>query len=241
MMNNSTDEQRFLQLQSLPINDLQTLLTFAGESRTGKRPELIDRCHALIKKSKIIREKCDELHNKRFGSGELPTIPYPKDSTNTMRPSHHHHSHHGNIDVTFQPFTFNEDLCVISPPYTVAPAKQTANGTQSLVSFYFLLTAQQASGSKQNKTCLLNNIDQIYLDVGTSTYFNADQSKIEYRKQILLRFTTIGGHDHMHNNSFVPDKLPPNLCVIVNGRVVPLPQPKPTAKPNSDVIRPGIR
>lgn len=45
----------------------------------------------------------------------------------------------------------------------------------------------------------------------------------------------------MHNNSFVPDKLPPNLCVIVNGRVVTLPQPKPTAKPNSDVIRPGKR
>jgi hypothetical protein len=44
----------------------------------------------------------------------------------------------------------------------------------------------------------------------------------------------------MNNGINAPDKLPPNLYVIVNNRVVPLPQPKPTAKPNSDVIRPGI-
>jgi hypothetical protein len=43
----------------------------------------------------------------------------------------------------------------------------------------------------------------------------------------------------MNNGINAPDKLPPNLYVIVNNRVVPLPQPKPTAKPNSDVIRPG--
>jgi hypothetical protein len=44
----------------------------------------------------------------------------------------------------------------------------------------------------------------------------------------------------MSNGITAPDKLPPNLYVIVNNRIVPLPQPKPTAKPNSDVIRPGI-
>jgi hypothetical protein len=80
---------------------------------------------------------------------------------------------------------------------------------------------------------------ELNLDVATSTFFNTDQSKIEYRKQILLRFTTIGG-DSMNSGINAPDKLPPNLYVIVNNRVVPLPQPKPTAKPNSDVIRPGI-
>ena len=76
-------------------------------------------------------------------------------------------------------------------------------------------------------------------DVATSTFFNTDQSKIEYRKQVLLRFTTIGG-DSMNSGMSAPDKLPPNLYVIVNNRVVSLPQPKPTAKPNSDVIRPGM-
>ncbi len=151
-MNNLTDEQRYLQLQSLPINDLQTLLTFAGQSRTGKRQELIDRCHSLIKSSITIREKCEELHNKRFGQGEKVTIPYPRDSTNTLRTTHHHlHSNQQqNIDIRFAPFTFNEDLCIISPPHTVASTKQPANGSQSLVNFYFLLSAQQASGLKCN-------------------------------------------------------------------------------------------
>ena len=159
-MNSSSDEQRFIQLQALPINDLQTLLTFGGQSRTGKRNELIDRCLALVKSSKIIREKCDELHNKRFGHGELPTIPYPKDSTNTPRTGNHHsHSNQQqNIDVRFAPFTFNEDLCVISPPHTVASAKQGANGPQSLVNFYFLLTAQQASGKKETHAWWLTSM-----------------------------------------------------------------------------------
>jgi hypothetical protein len=147
-MSNLTDEQRYLQLQTLPINDLQTLLTFAGQSRTGKRQELIERCHSLMKTSITIREKCEELHNKRFGQGEKATIPYPRDSTNTMRttPHHLHANQQQNIDIRFTPFTFNEDLCVISPAHTVASAKQSVNGPQSLVNFYFLLSAQQASG-----------------------------------------------------------------------------------------------
>ncbi|CAF1297088.1 unnamed protein product [Rotaria magnacalcarata] len=221
-MSNLTEEQHYVQLQALPINDLQTLLTFAGQSRTGKRQELIDRCHASLKASMIIRGKCEELHNKRFGLGDKQTIPYPRDSTNTVRNTHLHlHANQQtNIDICFTPFTFNEDICVISPPHAIASSKQAVNGTQSLANFYFLLTAQQAS------------------DVATSTFFNTDQSKIEYRKQILLRFTTIGG-DSTFNYTNAPDKLPPNLHVIVNSRAVLLPQPKPTAKPNSDVIRPG--
>ncbi|UJR25613.1 hypothetical protein I4U23_006965 [Adineta vaga] len=150
-MNTLTDEQRFIQLQSLPINDLQTLLTFAGQSRTGKRQELIERCHNLIKSSIPIREKCEELHNKRFGQGDKPTIPYPRDSTNTIRTGQHpmHTNQQQNIDIRFAPFTFNEDLYVISPPHTVASAKQSTNGPQSLINFYFLLSAQQASGSNR--------------------------------------------------------------------------------------------
>lgn len=151
-MSNITEEQRYLQLQALHINDLQTLLTFAGQSRTGKRQDLIDRCSVLIKSSHLIREKCDELYNKRVGPGEKPSIPYPRDTTNTMRTGQHQtHSHQqSNIDVRFAPFTFNEDLCVISPPHTVPPSKQTVNGSQSMVNCYFLLSAQQASGSKKN-------------------------------------------------------------------------------------------
>jgi hypothetical protein len=83
----------------------------------------------------------------------------------------------------------------------------------------------------------LINFIEFYLDIATSTYLGTDQSTLEYRKQIILRFTTIG--DSTNNGVYVLDKLPPNLYIIVNNRVVTLPQPKPTTKPNSDVIRPG--
>jgi hypothetical protein len=142
-MSHLPDEQSLLQLKSLSINDLQLLLTFAGQSRTGKRYELIENCYTLIKSSKIIREKFEELYNKRFGQGEIPTIPYPKDLKNTLRTTHQQHL---NIDIRFLPLTFNEELCVISQPHPVPPIKQLANGSQSLANFYFLLTAQQASG-----------------------------------------------------------------------------------------------
>jgi len=142
-MSHLPDEQTLNQLKSLPINDLQLLLTFAGQSRTGKRYELIEHCYTLIKSSKTIREKFEELYNKRFGQGDIPTIPYPKDLKNTLRTTHQQHL---NIDVRFFPLTFNEELCLISQPHPVPPVKQLANGSQSLANFYFLLSAQQASG-----------------------------------------------------------------------------------------------
>jgi hypothetical protein len=232
-MSNLSDDHYLVQLKSLSINDLQLLLTFAGQSRTGKRHELIEHCYTLIKSSKIIREKFEELYNKRYGQGDIPTIPYPKDLKNTLKTTYQPQL---NIDIRFFPLTFNEELCIISQSHPIPPVKQLPNGTQNLVNFYFLLSAQQASGLKIEN--LFNKKKMIcLLDVATSTYFNIDQSKLEFSKQILLRFTTIG--DATNNGIYVLDKLPPNLHVIVNNRVVALPQPKPTAKPNSDVIRPG--
>lgn len=148
-MTNFSEEHYVLQLKSLPINDLQLLLTYSGQSRTGKRHELLERCYTLIKSSKLIRDKLEELYNKRFGQGDLPTIPYPHDSKNPLRiPSHHLPSHQQqlNIDIRFFPFTFNEEICMISPPNPIPPVKHISNESQTLVNFYFLLSAQQASG-----------------------------------------------------------------------------------------------
>jgi hypothetical protein len=144
-MTSLTDEHYLLQLKSLPINDLQLLLTYAGQSRTGKRQELLEHCYTLIKSSKIIRDKFEELYNKHFDQGDIPTIPYPEDSKNLLN------TKQANIDIRFVPFIFNEELCLISPPHVVPPVKQVPNGSQVLVSFYFLLSIQQASGFHKNK------------------------------------------------------------------------------------------
>jgi hypothetical protein len=142
-MSNLSEEHYLIQLKSLPINDLQTLLTFAGQSRTGKRYELLEHCYTLIKSSKLIRDKFEELFNKRFGQGDIPTIPYPKEFKNISKTSHQQQL---NIDIRFFPLTFNEELCIISQPHPIPPVKQLINGSQNLVNFYFLLSAQQASG-----------------------------------------------------------------------------------------------
>lgn len=149
-MTGLTEEHYLLQLKSLPINDLQLLLTYSGQSRTGKRHELLEKCYALIKTSKLIRDKLEELYNKRFGQGDVLSIPYPQDSKNTSRPTQNPHLHPNqqasNINLNFVPLTFNEELCTISPPYPIKAVKQLTNESQALVNFYFLLSAQQASG-----------------------------------------------------------------------------------------------
>ncbi|CAF1594452.1 unnamed protein product, partial [Didymodactylos carnosus] len=226
-----TDERRINLLQLLSINDLQQLLTFVNSSRSGKRHELVERCIQILKSTSIIntqfRDKIDELYNKRFEQGDMVTIPYPRDTTNQNQIRQHHqigtHTNSGQLDhdIKFAKFTFNEDLCQISPCMQILPTNQLQQAShlnkQTHVSFCFILNVQQAS------------------DVSTSTYFNTESQRLEYRKQILLRFTTL----EKGQTSEQQDKLPPNLYILVNGRVATLPQPKPTSKPNADVVRPG--
>lgn len=56
--------------------------------------------------------------------------------------------------------------------------------------------------------------------------------KFEHVKQVHLRF---GYYEH----SCQKDILPPNLVVNINQKPAQLPTPKPTSKPNADIIRPG--
>lgn len=139
------DEHAFARIYSLPIQDLQSLLTFAGQSRTGKHQDLIDRCYVAMKSSLNIQKKFDELYNHRFGQGSSMTIPYPRDSTNITR-TNSTVPMYSNRDVCFIPLTFNEELAVISPAQPIPPVKSTNENPSASFSFYFHLTAQQASG-----------------------------------------------------------------------------------------------
>lgn len=56
--------------------------------------------------------------------------------------------------------------------------------------------------------------------------------RLEYSKQIHFRFG-------MYDNSPQQDNLPPNLILNINGKPAQLPTPKPTSKPNADIVRPG--
>jgi len=71
--------------------------------------------------------------------------------------------------------------------------------------------------------------DQANEITGTREIING---KAEFSKQIHLRF----GY---YEPSAQADNLPANLLVNVNGKPAMLPAPKPTSKPNADIIRPG--
>lgn len=144
-MTHVTDEQSLGQLRALPIHDLQSLLTFAGQSRTGKHQELIERCYAFVKSSVSIQEKLDELYNHRYGPGDLATIPYPRDLISLSRTAQQQ-SQGSIVDVRFQPLTFNEELSLVSPAHRILPVKPPSDMSRTFVNFYFHFTAQQASG-----------------------------------------------------------------------------------------------
>lgn len=237
-MNQVRDEHALARLYSLPIQDLQSLLTFAGESRAGKHRDLVERCYTAMKSSMVVQNKFDELYNHRFGQGSSMTIPYPRDSKSFSR-SNPSMSNQANIDICFLPLTFNEELAVISPAHRIPAVKATVDNSSASYNFFFLLTAQHASGQKNKSSakslCWRTRLD---LDVATSTYFNpSDPSKIEYKKQILLRFTSLDSTSYV--NGYARDNLPMNLCLTVNHKNVLLPQPKASSKPNSDILRPG--
>ena len=156
-MTHITDEQFLRQLSSLPIHDLQALLIFAGQSRNGKHQELIERCYAFVKSSISIQEKLNELYNHRYGPGDLATIPYPRDLPSLSRPAQQQQQS-SLLDVRFQPLTFNEELSLVSPAHRILPVKPPSDMSRTFVNFYFLFTAQQASGSKQD-TRLNRGID----------------------------------------------------------------------------------
>ncbi|CAF4273957.1 unnamed protein product, partial [Rotaria magnacalcarata] len=61
-------------------------------------------------------------------------MPYPHDSKSASRiTSHNVHSHQQplNVDIHFLPFTFNEEMCVISPPNPIPPVKHVSNESQT--------------------------------------------------------------------------------------------------------------
>ena len=142
-MNYSIDEQTLRQLRLFPPHDLQSLLTFAGQSRNGKQQDLIERSYLAVKSSINIREKFEELYNHRFGYGELTSIAYPRYSNND--------SHISNVDIRFLPLIFNEELAVVLPVHRILPVRPIADLPSTFETLYFLFTAQQASGLQTNR------------------------------------------------------------------------------------------
>ena len=66
--------------------------------------------------------------------------------------------------------------------------------------------------------------------VSTSQYKNGN--KMEYRTQIQMRFSLL------ETSCEQEDNFPPSICVKINGKLCPLPNPIPTNKPGMEAVRP---
>jgi hypothetical protein len=68
--------------------------------------------------------------------------------------------------------------------------------------------------------------------ISTSQYKTTEQNRLEYRTQIQMRFSLL------ETSCEQEDNFPPSICVKINGKLCPLPNPVPTSKPGGEPTRP---
>jgi hypothetical protein len=232
-------------LKSFRCQDLANLLAYAGQSKNGKKMELYDRCLNILKKGNAnVQLKIREIYNSNspdpnsmIMNGRYPGTNYSNSNFNhqysgnvpgaygsmhsgSVHPSSTQNTRSGigslyqnslaQIRVQFEKLAFYEFLHELHVPLKLQPSNPHTR--PHAICFNFFMTTDQA-----------NEI------TGTRELING---KLEYSKQIHLRF----GH---YEQNAQPDNLPANLAVNLNSKPAQLPQPKPTSKPNADIIRPG--
>lgn len=215
---------------SFRVSELQVLLGYAGRNKTGRKTELLNRALQLVSRgaSVPIQIKIRELYKRKApvpGKGPdgdtvgLKSEPSgyrgPLDFGASILSHESSHSSASSIphhpDVIFKVLPFYDLITELMKPTSLAP-----RGTSKFqeTHFNFHLTPQQAQ------------------DIAMSRDFRPG-AKFEYTTQIQLRFCLL------ETSCEQDDHFPPSICVRVNGKMAPLPNPIPTTKPGVEPKRPG--
>ncbi|XP_021340260.1 E3 SUMO-protein ligase PIAS2-like isoform X6 [Mizuhopecten yessoensis] len=227
-------------VMSFRVSELQVLLGYAGRNKTGRKQELLQRAIQLVQKgaSVPIQIKIRELYNRRKvpGRNEDEGLPggynifgghgssvksegpryrgsRPMDYSTAQRmvepPSTMGIPVHP--DVRLKHLPFYDCITELMKPTSLVP-----RGTSKFqeTHFNFHLTPQQAQ------------------DIAMSRDFRPG-AKYEFITQIQLRFSLL------ETTCEQDDNFPPNICVRINGKMAPLPNPIPTTKPGVEPKRPG--
>ncbi|XP_021340263.1 E3 SUMO-protein ligase PIAS2-like isoform X9 [Mizuhopecten yessoensis] len=221
-------------VMSFRVSELQVLLGYAGRNKTGRKQELLQRAIQLVQKgaSVPIQIKIRELYNQIFsssrrkvpGRNEDEGLPVksegpryrgsrPMDYSTAQRmvepPSTMGIPVHP--DVRLKHLPFYDCITELMKPTSLVP-----RGTSKFqeTHFNFHLTPQQAQ------------------DIAMSRDFRPG-AKYEFITQIQLRFSLL------ETTCEQDDNFPPNICVRINGKMAPLPNPIPTTKPGVEPKRPG--
>ncbi|XP_071167505.1 E3 SUMO-protein ligase PIAS2-like isoform X2 [Mytilus edulis] len=222
-------------VMSFRVSELQVLLGYAGRNKTGRKTELMQRALQLVQKgaSVPIQIKIRELYNQIFSSNRRKppgkSDEGPMFSSMKLETGHHYrggldYSSGASLvspaqssmfpvhpDVRLKHLPFYDVVAELMKPTSLAP-----RGTSKFqeTHFNFHLTPQQAQ------------------DIAMSRDFRPG-ARCEYMTQIQLRFCLL------ETSCEQDDNFPPSICVRVNGKLAPLPNPIPTTKPGVEPKRPG--
>jgi len=204
------------------MSELQCLMVFAGKSKAGRKTDLQDRAVELVKlDSTDINLKIKELSNSMYKSlGSAATTSttsngsasYSNPYTDVIPPSPPAQKlvYPTFPDVYLKKLPFYKIEETLLKPCSLQP---NGNGRFQEQTFTFYLTPGQSS------------------DISNSSYRN-EQGKPEYRKQVQMRFSLL------ETSCEQEDNFPSSICVKVNGKLCPLPNPIPTNKPGAEPKRP---
>jgi hypothetical protein len=218
----SENEQYRSMVQAFRMSELQCLMVFAGRSKAGRKTDLQARAADLVRlNSSDINLKIKELSKNMYralGStssaststgGATYTNPYT-DPIPPASPKTHKLVYPTYPDVSLKKLPFYKIEETLLKPCSLQP---NGNGRFQEQTFTFYLTPGQSS------------------DISNSSY-RTELGKPEYRKQIQMRFSLL------ETSCEQEDSFPSSICVKVNGKLCPLPNPIPTNKPGLEPKRP---
>jgi len=203
------------------MSELQCLMVFAGRSKAGRKTDLQARAADLVRlNSSDINLKIKELSKNMYralgsssaastSSGSTYSNPYT-DPIPPASPKTHQLVYPTYPDVYLKKLPFYKIEETLLKPCSLQP---NGNGRFQEQTFTFYLTPGQSS------------------DISNSSY-RTELGKPEYRKQIQMRFSLL------ETSCEQEDNFPSSICVKVNGKLCPLPNPIPTNKPGMEPKRP---
>ncbi|KAJ8304227.1 hypothetical protein KUTeg_017810 [Tegillarca granosa] len=196
-------------VMSFRVSELQVLLGYAGRNKTA-----CSQIFASNRRKAPVSGKGpdgDPVGLKSEPSGYRGPLDFGASilSHETSHSSASSIPHHP--DVIFKVLPFYDLITELMKPTSLAPR---GSSKFQETHFNFHLTPQQAQ------------------DIAMSRDFRPG-AKFEYTTQIQLRFCLL------ETSCEQDDHFPPSICVRVNGKMAPLPNPIPTTKPGVEPKRPG--
>uniref|UniRef100_X2B9U9 Protein inhibitor of activated STAT n=1 Tax=Capitella teleta TaxID=283909 RepID=X2B9U9_CAPTE len=241
-------------VMSFRVSELQVLLGFAGRNKSGRKQELLQRALALLDGCGApIQIKIRELSKRRFPSKaaaaaaaasssssphtsplkQQPHAPLPQPGdgleykhTPAMPPNHNQVP--VLPDVSLKMLPFYDVLDELLKPSSLVP-KGAARFQETF--FVFHLTPQQAQDVAASRYLLPLPTDPFSYSLFVSREMKS--GRIEHSVQVQLRFCLL------ETSCDQEDNFPPSICVRVNGKMAPLPNPIPTNKAGVEPKRPS--